>query len=107
MDLVKKKKEIKIDDIEYIICFDMKSILTYKQLTGRFFSHGITNLFKLDDEEIIYFIASTLRIKEEEDEPLGLEVINGDVLAYLINFKNIVIEIIAESLPTGDNSKKK
>lgn len=106
MDLIKKKKQVEIDGVEYILFFDMKSIIVYKELTGRFFSKGINKLLILDDEEIVYFIASTLRRKDNEDEPLGEEVLKSDILYFLINFKNIVINIITESLPTGNGSKK-
>lgn len=106
MNLIKKKKEVEIDGTKYVLCFDMKSIIAYKEITGRFFSNGIGNLFMQDDEEIIYFIASVLRRKENEDEPIGAEILGWDILYLLLNFKNLVIEIIAESLPSGNNSKK-
>lgn len=107
MNLIKKQEQINIDGIDYVICFDMRSICKYKELTGRFFSTGINKLLQLDDEEIIYFIASTLRKKDNEEEPLGIEVLEGDILTYLINFKNIVINLIVKSLPTGENNSKK
>ena len=107
MDLVKKVKEITIEDEEFIMTFDMQSIATYKELTNRFFSKGITELFKQNDEEVVYFIASILRRKATPTVPLGRKVIDGDTLFFLLNLKNIAIEIIAESLPNDENSSKK
>lgn len=106
MDLVKKEKEIQIEDKSYIMAFDMKSIATYKELTGNNFNRGVHRLFSYDDEEIINFIACTLRNKSTPDKPLGAEVKNGDILYFLLNHTGDVIDLIADSLP-NNNSKKK
>lgn len=107
MSLLRKEKEIKIDDKEYILAFDMTSIDMYKELSGHSFSLGTARLLSYDDKEIIYFLASALRDKKEPDKPLGEEVINGDVLYYLLNFPHEVVEIVASALPEPTNSKKK
>lgn len=108
MDLIKKTIDIKIGNEEFVMAFDMRSIATYKELTNRFFTQGVARLFKEDDEEIIYFIASTLRQKETPNEPLGKEVLEGDILYFLLNLKFTVIELVASALPSSeDNSKKK
>lgn len=107
MNLLKKRLDFNIGDKGYVMMFDMKSIAVYKQLTGKSFSKAIGKLFEEDDEETLNFIASTLRAKENEDEPLGNEVINGDTLFYLLNFKFKVVELVALSLPTGENNSKK
>lgn len=107
MNLSKKIKEISINHQNYVLCFDMKSILKYKELSNKTFTSGIDGLFNGDDEETMYFIASTLRRKETPGVPLGTEVLNGNVIEYIVNFKLIVQEVIIDSLPQDDNSKKK
>ncbi|MBS6503878.1 MAG: hypothetical protein KH415_20075 [Clostridium sp.] len=106
MNLLKKSKKINIENEEFIMEFDMRSIATYKELSDKSFTLGVRDLFKYDDREIILFIASTLRRKENPNEPLGEEVLNGDILYFLMNHTDDVIELIAMSLPT-ENSKKK
>lgn len=106
MNLLKKSKKINIENEEFIMEFDMRSIAIYKELSDKSFTLGVRELFKYDDREIILFIASTLRRKENPNEPLGEEVLNGDILYFLINHTDDVIELIAMSLPI-ENSKKK
>lgn len=107
MELVKKKREINIENEKFIMTFDMRSIATYKELTGNNFNMSIHKLFQYDDEEIINFIASTLRREETPDMPLGQELLDGDVLYFLLNHTMDVITLVAESLPEGKNDKKK
>lgn len=106
MNLLKKSKELCIENEEFVMEFDMRSIAAYKELSDKPFTKAIRELFKYDDEEIIKFIACTLRRKEEPTKPLGREVLDGDVLYFLLNHTNDVIELVAMSLPS-DNSKKK
>ena len=108
MNLSKKIKELTIENEDYILTFDMKSILVYKKLSGKTFTKGVEGLFQYDDEECIYFIASMLRRKDNPEEPLAEKVINGNVLDLLISLKLEVIDFVLDSLPTDDkNSKKK
>ena len=114
MDLVKKKIEIKIDNEEYVMFFDMKSIAIYKEITatndnpiGNNFTDGINKLFNQVNEEIINFIACTLRHKETEDTPLGRKLFESDILFFLLNFRVYAINLIAESLPQSNDVKKK
>lgn len=107
MDLVKKVKEITIENEEFVMTFDMKSIATYKELTGTNFNRGVSKLFAYDDEAIINFIACTLRRKETPTEPLGKEVLEGDVLYFLMNHTLDVIILVTDSLPDNKTSKKK
>ncbi len=106
MNLVRKEKEFKIGEEEYIMFFDMNSIVTYKEITGQSFSQGVGNLFKEDDEEVMYFIASTLRKKENKDKPLGKEALKGDILQLLLLHKWDAIELVSASLPQADDSEK-
>lgn len=106
MNLIKTVKEIKIENEEFIMTFDMKSIAVYKELTGESFVKGNGELFKYDDEAILNFIASTLRRKEEPKKPLGAEILEGDILYFLLNHSTDVINIVASSLPDKKDSKK-
>ncbi len=107
MNLVRKEKEIKIGKEEYIMFFDMNSIVTYKEITKQSFSGGVKKLFEEDDEEIMYFIASTLRKKENKDKPLGKEALKGDILQLLLLHKWDAIELVSASLPQADDSEPK
>jgi len=107
MELARKVKEININDEEFIMTFDMRSIATYKEITGTSFNRGVHKLFQYDNEEIINFIASTLRRKETPDIPLGREVLEGDVLYFLINHTLDVITLIVKSLPEDKTNKKR
>lgn len=107
MNLVRKEKEIKIGKEEYIMFFDMNSIVTYKEITKQSFSEGVKKLFEEDDEEVMYFIASTLRKKENKDKPLGKEALKGDILQLLLLHKWDAIELVSASLPQADDSEPK
>ena len=107
MNLVRKEKIIKIGEEEYIMYFDMSSIVMYKELTNRFFTHGVNKLFEQDDEEIMYFMASTLRRKDNPKKPLGKEIFEADILQLLIMHKWDVIDLVASSLPVEETPKKK
>ena len=107
MNLLKKELKKEIGGEKYILTFDMKSIAIYKELTGRTFSSGLANLFKEDDEETIYFIASSLRREEDPKNPLGIEVLETDVLFLLLNMKWEIIDLVAQSFPKDNTSKKK
>lgn len=106
MDLVKKVREFNIENEKFIMTFDMRSIAVYKELTGDSFNRGVSKLLGFDDEAIIYFIASTLRREETPDTPLGQEVIEGDLIYFLINCTMEVINLVAESLPEDKSVKK-
>lgn len=107
MNLVRKEKEIKIGEEEYIMYFDMSSIVMYKELTNRFFTHGVNKLFEQDDEEIMYFMASTLRRKNNPKKPLGKEIFEADILQLLLMHKWDAIELVSASLPQADDSEPK
>lgn len=105
MDLVKKTREITINDDNFIMAFDMRSVAEYSELTGKSFVSSIDKLFNYDDATILNFIACTLRRKEEPEKPLGKEVLEGDILYYLLNHHRDVINLVVESLPSNDGKK--
>lgn len=66
MNIVKKVKNIKIGDEDYIMTFDMRSIAVFKELTGKSFLQSSAKLGLLDDEVVLGFIGATLRKVNEE-----------------------------------------
>ena len=48
-----------------------------------------------------------LRRKETPNTPISEEVYEFNLIACLVELKNDVIEIVIDSLPQDDNSKKK
>lgn len=106
MNLVKKEIDIEIEGDQYVMTFDMRSIATYKEITGASFVMGTNKLFKYDDEEIINFIASTLREKNNPKKPLGKRILEGDILYFLLNHSADVIDLIVSSLPDSTSKKK-
>ena len=84
----------------------MKSILTYKEMSGKTFTQGIEDLLLGDDEEVIYFIGSMLRRKEKPNTPVSEEVYEFNLIACLVELKNDVIKIVIDSLPQEDSKKK-
>ncbi len=99
-NLLRKIEQIKIDNKEYIMAFDMKSIEVFKDITGKGILQSLDKLSMLDDETILYFIASTLREKENE-EILGKKLFNGeyDLFSLVITLFPVVLNIVNKGFP--------
>lgn len=107
MSLLKEKLELKIDNEDFIMMFDMKSLAVLKSLGVINFSEAFTKLRSFDAEATIQFIASTLRKKETPDEPLGKDFIeNGNLILALDELNLYVIKYVALSLPEVEIGKK-
>lgn len=107
MSLLKEKLELKIDNEEFIMMFDMKSLAVLKSLGVINFSEVFARLRNFDAEATIYFIASTLRKKETQDEPLGKDFIeNGNLILALDELNLYVVKYVALSLPEVEIGKK-
>ena len=107
MSLLKEKLELKIDNEEFIMMFDMKSLAVLKSLGVINFSEAFARLRNFDAEAMIYFIASTLRKKETPDEPLGKDFIeNGNLILALDELNLYVVKYVALSLPEVEIGKK-
>lgn len=106
INIVRPEKDIKIGDKEYKMFFDMHSIATYRDISGKPFSMGVGKLFQEDDEEVMYFIASTLREKSNPEKPLGREALKGDVLQLLLMYKWDAIELVSMSLPSAEGQQE-
>lgn len=107
MNLTRKEIEVSIDGEDYIMAFDNRSIATYKEVIGKPFTKGYSELLQGDDGAVLDFIASTLRRKSEPDKPLGKEVLEGDNLFFLTTLTNHVVILISMSLPDKPKSSKK
>lgn len=107
-NLKRKIENIKIDEKEYIMAFDMESIEMFKELTGKGVLMSLDKLGQLDDEIILYFIASTLRDKKTE-KILGNQLFNGnyDLFSLVISLFPVVLDIVNNGFPKGDKKTKK
>nr|DAF76775.1 MAG TPA: tail assembly chaperone protein [Caudoviricetes sp.] len=99
-NLLRKVENIKIDGKDYILAFDMESIEVFKELTGKGVVASLNKLATLDDETILYFIASTLR-KKEDDKILGETLFNGeyDLFSLVIKLFPVVLSVVNNGFP--------
>lgn len=107
MNLVKKVKEFKINNKDYIMTFDMRSIPVYKELTGKSFLQSSAQLGQFDDEITLGFMGATIRKKETPNKPLGKEIYDMDILYLLMNHCWDVMEIVTSSMPQSAGTVKK
>ena len=108
MNLTRKEHTFEVDEEKYIMYFDMKSMVMYKELSNEDFSIGLSKLFTENAEAFIHMIASTVRKVEEPSKPLGTEILEGNVMYWLLNFRGIIEQIILDALPEAkEDSKKK
>lgn len=106
-NLSKKRKDLIIDDKEYVMMFDMKSIDVFKEISGKSFLNSIALLDKYDDKTILEFMASTIRLKEDETNPLGMNLLKYDPIFLLLNYTHLVMELVFSSLPKAEENIKK
>ncbi len=106
-NLKRKIENIKIDDKEYVMAFDMESCEVFKELSGQNLLSSLLKLNELDDMAVLYFIASTLREKETE-KILGEELFNGDydLFILIISLLPTVINIVTNGFPQAEENKK-
>lgn len=105
MDLVKKKRELTIDGKKYIMCFDMRSVVMFREISGISFTHAIPHLFAGDDMTLINFMGATIRPKDKPKEIIGKEIYKMDILELLLNHSKEVTALIASSMPQRDGKK--
>lgn len=107
MSLLKEKLELKIDNEDFVMMFDMKSLAVLKSLGVINFSEEFSRLRDFDMGATVRFIASTLRKKESLDEPLGKDFIeNGNLILALDELSLDVIKYVSLSLPEVERGKK-
>ena len=102
-NLLRKVENIKIDGKDYILAFDMESIEVFKDLTGKGVVASLDKLASLDDETILYFIASTLR-RKEDDKILGRTLLNGeyDLFSLVIKLFPVVLSVVNNGFPQAN-----
>lgn len=99
MSLLIKVKKVTIENEELYCVVDMKTISTYKSLTGESFLKAVQKMADMDDEVMLMLLASSLR-KTPDGDPVGLEYINKfNPIAFLFELMDTLTEVIEESLP--------
>ncbi|HBJ1647373.1 hypothetical protein FDC50_15125 [Clostridium botulinum] len=108
-NLRRKIENIKIDNKNYIMAFDMTSVDIFQELTGQSVLQSVVQLNKFEDKIVLAFIASTLRLKNDEENPIGKELYTGDfdLLALMIMLIPTLVMIINEGFPKTNGSVKK
>ena len=108
-NLKRKIENIKIDNKDYVMAFDMTSIDVFQELTGRGILASLGDLNRFDDKIVLSFIASTLRSKDDIEKPIGKELYNGDydLLALEIMLIPTITLILNAGFPKAKNNKKK
>ena len=107
--LKRSVENIKIDNKDYVMAFDMTSIDIFQDLTGVSVLQSVYRLNKLEDKTVLAFIASTLRPKEDIENPVGKKLYEGqfDLLALMIMLIPTLVKIINEGFPKADKKQKK
>lgn len=102
-------EDIKIDDKDYVMAFDMTSVDMFQELTGASVLQSVYSLNRLEDKTVLAFIASTLRPKEDIENPIGKKLYEGqfDLLALMIMLIPTLVKIINEGFPIADKKQKK
>ena len=107
--LKRRIENIKIDDKDYVMAFDMTSIDMFQDLTGSSVLRSVYSLNRLEDKTVLAFIASTLRPKEDIENPIGKQLYEGeyDLLKLMIMFIPTLVKLINEGFPTSNKKVKK
>ncbi|MFQ6881369.1 hypothetical protein [Clostridium sp.] len=103
-NLTKKSKEIILGNKKYIMCFDMTSINMFQEMSNMSFLNAIHLINKYDDKTLLYFMASSIRLAEEPDKPIGEKLFEFDIIGLLLCHTLDVIELVSSSMPQADNS---
>ena len=106
-NLSKKRIKLKIEDKDYIMSFDMKSIEVFKEMTNESFILSTSKLISFDDETVINYMACTIRPADNEEEPIGKEIYEMNLLNLLLNYSGLVIQTVLEELPKSEGEKPK
>lgn len=107
MNIVRKVVDIKLNNEEFKATFDMRSVIKFKELSGKSFLASVEGLKTMDEDVILYFMASTIR-KTENSNPLGKELLeNYDLMYLLLNYTELVLDLITSSMPQANGSNEK
>ena len=109
MSLLVKAKKIKLEDAEMYCKLDMKSIETYKNISGESFMKGIQRISEMDEGVILNLIASTVRHTIDGD-PVGKEFLEQfNPIALIMEMIDPLMELVEDAMPKskpGDVKKK-
>lgn len=109
MSLMVKFRKINLEGEDMYCVIDMRTIATYKRITGESFLKGIQKIAEMDEEVILNLLASSLRY-DVDGEPVGVEFLNKyNPIALLTNTIDMLVELIEDALPktTPGEVKKK
>lgn len=108
-NLRRKVENITIDNKKYIMAFDMASVDIFQDLTGKGVLKSVIALNKLEDKTVLEFIASTLRPVEDEENPLGQELFNGeyDLFTIMIMLVPTLISVVNNGFPKSQSNQVK
>ena len=105
-NLTKKSKEIVLGNKKYIMCFDMNSINLFQELSGMGFLNAIHLINKYDDKILLYFMASSIRPKDNPEVPIGEKLFEFDIIGLLLSHTLDVIQLVSASMPQVSNNKE-
>lgn len=108
-NLRKKITKVEIDNKEYIMCFDMRSIDVFKEISGEGFIIASSKIGQFDDRVILAFLGASLRPDDDEENPIGIKIYDMDIMHLLLSYSGLVIKTVLDAMPRGNgvNSKKK
>ena len=110
MSLLVKVKKVNLEGEEMYCVVDMKTIETYKAITGESFLKGIQRIAEMDEVVLLALLASSLRY-EVHDDPVGKEFLNKfNPIALLAEMMETITELVEDALPKvkpGDVKKKR
>lgn len=105
MDLIKQVRPLTIEGKPYVMCFDMRSVAMFREISGTSFTNAMPQLFAGEDFTLINFMACTIRPLDKPTEVLGREIYKLDILGLLLNIGKDVTALIASSMPQATGKK--
>ena len=106
MSLATKVKKIKLDETDYLLTMDMRTIRYYKEFTGGSFLKAISKMDELDEDILFPMMGGMLRDVDAPGEPLGVECLENYDPIGLINYMTpYLFELINASMPKEKGGK--
>lgn len=108
-NLRRKIENIEIEGKKYIMAFDMTSVDLFQELSGKGVLQSVIDLNKLEDKAVLNFIASTLRLQDDSENPLGwrLYTEDFDLLSLMIMLVPTLIKVVNEGFPKVEEGKER
>lgn len=106
-DLKTRQVEKEVNNIKYILKFDMNSIDVFQESYGKGIIVSLNDLLQYKDDAIVAFLTSCIRHEDEPDKVLGNAVFEEtDLLDLIFACTDDLIKIIIDSLPKKKESTK-